>query len=218
MIKARKRKNQNTEKLPKIPSLHIKKLAFYDLFPFKYERGLLLLNLSKNMGNMPVNSLSESNLARYKRIRQHDSEIKAGINNIMFWALNNQCGKKVKIFLVTLLSGLHNKRRLYNAHRIMMIILKQPSLSKHSLFLSEWASYRFNKKLWVHSSEKHSCLNIPQSWFSLFECFLFIWRSGGRHFNWCWIRPKNRMTDKCIFIKIWKNYIHWIWVHTQLVF
>lgn len=84
MIKARKRKNQTTEKLPKIPSLHIKKLAFYDLFPFKYERGLLLLNLSKNMGNMPVNSLSESNLARYKRIRQHDSEIKAGINNITF--------------------------------------------------------------------------------------------------------------------------------------
>lgn len=36
------------------------------------------------MGNMPANSLSESNLARYKRIRQYNSEIKAGINNVMF--------------------------------------------------------------------------------------------------------------------------------------
>lgn len=67
------------------------------------------------MGNMPVNSLSESNLARYKRIRQYNSEIKAGINNVMFWVLNNQSGIKVKIFLVTLLSGLHNKKWLYNA-------------------------------------------------------------------------------------------------------
>lgn len=66
------------------------------------------------MGNMPVNSLSESNLARYKRIRQYNSEIKAGINNVMFWALNNQSGKKVKIFLATLLAGLHNKKWLYN--------------------------------------------------------------------------------------------------------
>lgn len=80
---------------------------------------------------MPVTSLSESNLARYKRIGQYNSEIKAGINNVMFWALNNQSGIKVKIFLVTLLTGLHNKRWLYNAHRIAMIILKQPCLSKH---------------------------------------------------------------------------------------
>lgn len=81
---------------------------------------------------MPVNSFSESNLARYKRIRQYNSEIKAGINSVMFWALNNPSGKIVKIFLVTLLSGLHNKKWLYNAQRIAMIILEQPCLSKHT--------------------------------------------------------------------------------------
>lgn len=46
------------------------------------------------MGNMPLNSLFESNLAKYRRIRQYNSEIKAAIDNVMFWALNNQSGKK----------------------------------------------------------------------------------------------------------------------------
>lgn len=42
----------------------------------------------------------------------------------MFCALNNQEGKNVKIFLVTFLSGLHNKTWWYNAQRILMITLK----------------------------------------------------------------------------------------------
>lgn len=42
---------------------------------------------------------------------------------------------------------------------------------------------RFNEKLWVHSSEEHSCLNSSQSRFSLFGCFASIWRVSGRHFN-----------------------------------